>query len=169
MKLNIGGLEPKDGWEILNISNDLNVDYVGDINDLTQFESNSIDEIYASHVIEHVPQAKVLIMLEGVYRILKQGGKFHISVPDLDILCHTFISPIASPDQKKLVMRMMFGGQVDEHDYHYFGWNQLFLFDYLRQANFSNAERVQSLGIFNDTSDHKPFGFPISLNVVATK
>ena len=45
----------------------------------------------------------------------------------------------------------------------------LFLILFLGLANFSNAERVQSLGIFNDTSDHKPFGFPISLNVVATK
>jgi predicted SAM-dependent methyltransferase len=169
MKLHIGGLEPKDGWKILNISKKSGVDYVGDITNLTQFEPNSIDEIYASHVVEHVPQAKVHHMLEGVYRILKSGGKFYISVPDLDILCHTFISPIASPKQKMLVMRMMFGGQIDEHDYHFFGWNQLFLFDFLHQAKFSNANRVESFGIFNDTSDYKPFGFPISLNVVATK
>ena len=169
MKLHIGGEEPKDGWKILNILKKPGVDYIGDINDLTQFESNTIDEIYASHVVEHVPQAKVLSMFNGIYRVLKPGGKFYISVPDLDILCHTFISPIASPEQKFHVMRMIFGGQVDEYDYHYFGWNQLFLFDFLRQSKFSDAKRVESLGIFKDTSEYKPYGFLISLNVIATK
>ena len=28
-------------------------------------------------------------------------------------------------------MQMMFGGQTDEFDYHYFGWNQDFLKSYL--------------------------------------
>jgi len=66
-------------------------------------------------------------------------------------------------------MRMIFGGQVDEYDYHYFGWNYEFLSDYLTQANFSEFKRVQSFGLFDDTSDFKPYGFPISLNVIATK
>ena len=67
------------------------------------------------------------------------------------------------------IMRMIFGGQIDEYDYHYFGWNFQFLHDYLNEANFSKVERVHSFGLFNDTSDHKPYGFPISLNVIATK
>jgi len=169
MKLHIGGEEPKDGWKILNAQQKSGVDYIGDINDLSQFESDSIDEIYASHVVEHVPQAQVLSMLNGIHRVLKKGGRFYISVPDLDILCHTFINPIASPDMKFHVMRMMFGGQIDDYDYHFFGWNQLFLFDFLRQAKFSDAKRVESLGLFKDTSDYKPYGFPISLNVIAIK
>jgi hypothetical protein len=44
--------------------------------------------------------------------------------------------------------------------------------DYLgdiRQAGFSKAVRVESFGLFQDTSDFKPYGFPISLNVVATR
>ena len=169
MKLHIGGEEPKDDWKILNISKKPDVDYIGDINDLSQFKPDSIDEIYASHVVEHVPQGLVLSMLNGLHRVLKQGGKLYISVPDMDILCHTFINPIASPDIKFHVMRMMFGGQVDSHDYHFFGWNQLFLFDFLHQAKFSEAKRVETFGIFNDTSDYKPYGFPISLNVIAIK
>ena len=101
--------------------------------------------------------------------LLTKGGKFYISVPDLDILAHTFISPLASPEDKLLVMRMIFGGQSDDFDYHYFGWNQLFMFEYLNQAGFSDAERVLGFGLFDDTSNTRPFGFPISLNVIATK
>ena len=51
----------------------------------------------------------------------------------------------------------------------FFGWNQLFLFDFLRKAGFSDVNRVKSFGLFNDTSDYKPYGFAISLNVIATK
>jgi len=169
MKLHIGGETTKEGWKILNISPKPSVDYIGDISDLSMFENDSASDIYASHVLEHVTQAKVLDTLKEIRRILKPAGKFFVSVPDLDILCHTFINPIASPDMKFFVMRMMFGGQTDDHDFHFFGWNQLFLFDFLRQAGFSDANRVESFGMFNDTSDYKPYGFPISLNVIATK
>lgn len=169
MKLHIGGEEVKDGWKILNISPKPGVDFIGDISDLSMFENNSVADVYASHVIEHVRQAQVLDTLKEIRRILTPAGKFYVAVPDLDVLCHTFINPIASPDVKFHVMRMMFGGQIDDYDYHYFGWNQLLLFDFLRQAGFSDANRVDSFGLFNDTSEHKPYGIPISLNVIATK
>ena len=54
MKLHIGGREAKEGWKILNIQKRDNVDFVGDISDLSQFKDNSISEVYASHVFEHV-------------------------------------------------------------------------------------------------------------------
>jgi len=169
MKLHIGGEQVKAGWKILNISDKPGVDYIGDIGNLSQFTDNSFEEIYASHVVEHVPQAKVLGMFQGIHRILKSGGKFYISVPDLDVLCHTFINPCASQDIKFHVMRMMFGGQIDDHDYHFFGWNQTFLYDFLGKASFAQAGRVETFGIFNDTSNYRPYGALISLNVIAVK
>jgi predicted SAM-dependent methyltransferase len=169
VKIHIGGEQPKEGWKILNIQGKKGADFIGSISDLTRFENNSIDEIYASHVLEHVQQNRVLDTLKGVYRVLRAGGKFYISVPDLDVLCHTFINPLANQDVKIHVMRMIFGGQIDEHDFHFFGWNQLFLSDFLGRAGFSEAHRVETFGIFEDTSDYKPFGFPISLNVIAIK
>ena len=66
-------------------------------------------------------------------------------------------------------MRMIFGGQVDNYDYHYFGWNYEFMYDYLSVAGFSKINKVGSFGLFNDTSEFKPYGFPISLNVIAIK
>ena len=169
MKLHIGGKQAKEGWKILNIQKKDNVDFVGDISDLSQFESKSINEIYASHVLEHVSQKKALSTLEGVYRVLKKEGKFYVSVPDMDILAHTFVNPLGTSQVKFHVMRMMFGGQVDENDFHFFGWNFIFLRDYLTKAGFSKISRVNSFGLFEDTSDYKPYGFLISLNVIATK
>ena len=66
-------------------------------------------------------------------------------------------------------MRMMFGGQIDDFDFHYFGWNFQFMKDYLHTAGFKKIERVKSFSLFKDTSDYAPYGFPISLNVIAYK
>ena len=154
MKLHIGGQTTKEGWKILNIQKKDGVDFVGDLTDLSQFSDNSVEEVYASHVLEHVGQKKVLDTVKGVNRILNKGGKFYISVPDMDVLCKIFIDEKAEAKVKFHTMRMMFGGQID---------------DYLMGANFSKVERVNSFGLFEDTSNYKPYGFPISLNVIAYK
>ena len=169
MKLHIGGESEKEGWKILNIQHKKGVDFIGTITDLSQFDEESVEEVYASHVFEHVLQRDVINTLKGIQRILKPKGKLYISVPDLDILCRIFIDPKAPKEVKFHVIRMMFGGQIDDFDIHYMGWNQEFLFDHLKMAGFSGGERVESFGLFEDTSDFKPYGFSISLNVIATK
>ena len=169
MKLHIGGKEIKEGWKILNVQKNEGVDFIGSITDLSQFEDESIDEIYASHVVEHVDQKNIKKTLKGINRVLKNNGKFYISVPDLDILCRIFIEKTAPQKVKFHVMRMMFGGQIDEFDYHYFGWNYEFLNSYLNEAGFAKNERVKTFNIFNDTSSFAPYGPLISLNVIAYK
>ena len=169
MKLHIGGKEKKEGWNILNIQKDEGVDFIGDIKDLSQFDDNSISEIYASHVVEHVNQNDISKTLSGIYRVLSNEGKFYVSVPDMDILCGIFSDPKALSKVKFHMMRMMFGGQIDEFDFHYFGWNFQFLNDFLSTAGFKKIERVKTFSLFKDTSDYAPYGIPISLNVIAYK
>lgn len=169
MKLHIGGTEVKDGWKILNAQKFPGVDYVGDISNLGQFADNSVEQIYASHVLEHVGQAAMRYTLNGIHRILMKGGKFMVSVPDLDILCHTFISPVADANMKYHVLNMIYGGQSDAYDFHYMGFNAQFLQGFLQDAGFVDIRRVASFGLFADFSEFKPYGFPISLNLVAAK
>src|SRR5277367_3361139 len=119
MKLHIGGQERKDDWKILNVQPGSHVDYVGDFRDLSQFADDSVETAYASHVLEHVGQVDVVRVLTGVRRMLRPGGQFLVSVPDLDVLCHLFMSPWATVPMKWHAMRMIFGGQVDAHDFHY--------------------------------------------------
>ena len=169
MKLHIGGVEVKKGWKILNIQKNKDVDFIGNISDLGQFENESIEKIYASHVLEHVKQQEVLKTLKGVHRVLKKNGELYISVPDLDILCKAFIHSNLTLEQRILMMRIIFGGQIDKYDFHYFGWNQEIMLHFLKLAGFKTFKRVESFNLFNDTSDYKPLGFPVSLNVIVTK
>ena len=76
MKINIGGESKKEGWKILNVQKKPDVDFIGNINNLDQFENECCEEIYASHVIEHIDQKTVLNTLKGINRILKKMENF---------------------------------------------------------------------------------------------
>jgi hypothetical protein len=66
-------------------------------------------------------------------------------------------------------MRVMYGGQVDGADFHHVGLTYEFLNSYLREAGFSQIERVEDLGLFDDTSRMVLHGRKISVNVLARK
>jgi predicted SAM-dependent methyltransferase len=50
------------------------------------FPSNSIDEIFTEHMIEHIPYTDAISMLKECYRVLQPGGKVRVSTPDLAFL-----------------------------------------------------------------------------------
>jgi predicted SAM-dependent methyltransferase len=169
-RLHIGGKDAAPGWKLLNIQAAEGVDYVGDIRDLSQFADASLDAVYGSHVLEHVGYQKALgETIRSIHRILRPGGKFFVSVPDLDVLCRFFTHERLTAADRFHVMRMMFGGQMDEHDIHYVGLNAEFLAQFLRQGGFGRIFRVPELGIFNDTSSMRFQGVLISLNMIAIK
>ncbi len=80
--------------ENIKYSKKPNVDFIGNINNLEQFDNESCEEIYASHIIEHVDQKTILKTLKGINRILIKNGKLYISVPDIDTLCHFYYTTI---------------------------------------------------------------------------
>ena len=45
------------------------------------FDDSSIEEVHASHFLEHIPQDKVIWFFNEVYRILMPDGIFDIYVP----------------------------------------------------------------------------------------
>lgn len=42
---------------------------------------NSCDEVYASHVMEHVPKPHVITVMNEAWRVLKPGGTFMVTLP----------------------------------------------------------------------------------------
>ena len=173
IRLHIGGTAVKHGWKILNTLPGPDVDFLGDIRDLSSFPDACCSEIYCSHVIEHVALKDMVSTLEGLHRILAPGGKAYISVPDMDILCRLFLdwgsARPGSITEKVHIMRLLFGGQLDEFDYHYVGLNLDILSFLLRDAGFGNLVRVESFGLFEDTSESKFGSTAISLNLIAVK
>jgi predicted SAM-dependent methyltransferase len=129
-----------------------------------------VDDIYASHVLEHLGyQEKLPRALAEFHRVLKKGGRARISVPDFEILCRLFLEARQSLPERILIMRMAFGGQLDPYDFHYVGLSFDILGELLGNAGFSRIERVSEFGLFSDTSSARILGTLVSLNVLLYK
>jgi predicted SAM-dependent methyltransferase len=121
-------------------------------------------------VLEHLGyKAELPRALTEFHCVLHAGGRALISVPDFDTLCRLFLDRRHDMMERYSVMRMAFGGQMDEHDYHHVGLNYEFLSKYLLDAGFSRIERVGQFDLFDDDSTLEYLGEAISLNVVAHK
>jgi len=66
-------------------------------------------------------------------------------------------------------MRIMFGGQMDEFDFHHVGLTWEFMGYFLKRCGFSKIWRVREFEIFDDDSSLRFAGQLISLNVEAIK
>lgn len=172
MKLHIGGKEVHPDWKIFNVQDYPGVDYVGNANDLGMFDDESIETIYASHILEHFYYglgSELIFTLAEWHRVLKVGGELMISVPDIQTLCWLYSQPKLDVMKRLHIMRMMFGGQVDEYDVHKVGLDFDILAIYLNEVGFKGYRRVAEFNLFKDCSIITFLGYSISLNVVATK
>jgi FkbM family methyltransferase len=168
LKLQIGGESRKDGWKMLNNHAGPGIDYVGDIRDLSQFADATCESIYVPHGLQHIGPSEMMTVLQSIRRLLLPGGTLMLSVPDLETLCKLYLDPQLNKTARIHVMRMIFGVQTDGFDPNRIGLSFELLTDYLGAAGFIFAQRVDDFGLFDDVSIYKPYGTPISLNVLAT-
>jgi predicted SAM-dependent methyltransferase len=169
VKLLIGSRTRYPGWKTFDLVAGPEVDYVGDCEQPTPFDANSIEALYASHVLEHVAYANLQATLKEWHRVLMPGGKLMVAVPDMNILAQLFVKPEVKGGDKVFVMRMMFGGQIDDTDFHRIGFDLEILGVHLHLAGFEGIRRVPSFNLFQDSSVQDFHGIPISLNVEAGK
>jgi predicted SAM-dependent methyltransferase len=169
-RLHIGGQKPLDGWKILDIMPGPFVDYVGDCADLSQFEANSIDELYLSHVLEHLGHnGEFEHALKGFFRVLKPGGSLLVGVPNMKVLCELFLAPETPLEVKFGVVNILFGGQKNVFDFHKAGFDEDLLHHFLQAAGFNEVERLTNFGLIDDASTYEYAGRTVSLNMRAKK
>ena len=169
-RLHIGGTVRREGWQVLNIEAGPHVDHVGDCADLSRFADGSFAEVYAAHVLEHLGyRIDLPVTIAGIYRVLEPGGLLRMSVPDLARLSEVFARRDLAFEDRVLVMQMMFGGQLDAHDFHRVGLFWELARRFLARAGFVEVRRVEELGVFEDTSSLRLYGKLVSLNLEARK
>ncbi|WP_420405479.1 class I SAM-dependent methyltransferase [Nisaea sp.] len=85
MKLNIGcGFRKMDGYINVDAFPDCHPDVLHDLEQTPwPFESDSVSEIVASHVLEHLGADKNVFfnVIKEIYRILTNGGLLQVAVP----------------------------------------------------------------------------------------
>lgn len=109
--------------------------------------NNSVDEIFTSHVIEHLMPSSVLPMFKEWHRILKPGGFAATEWPDF-IKCVKFIledeTRLYSPD-RKILKRGIGGifGMIDDYQdpamLHKWGYSERSMIHLKQQAGFGQV------------------------------
>ena len=61
-------------------------DILADVTNLSAIASASVDEICASHILEHIPWPQSFKALAEWARVLRVGGRLRAAVPDLGLL-----------------------------------------------------------------------------------
>jgi len=148
------------------------VHYVCNVTDLSIFQDDYADLVYACHVLEHIQPTALAKTLWEWRRIVKPGGILRLSVPDFGKILHIYESCSCNISS---ILDPLMGGQRDKHDVHYSVFNHRYLADKLREAGFKEVrqwdpDRVENHD-FRDwaNSDIVLNGraFPVSLNLEA--
>jgi len=138
IKLNLGCFNKKlPGFVNVDIRKDVDPDVVDNAFSLDKFENNSIDLIYACHMLEHLDYKETEQAFSRWLEVLKTGGVLRLAVPDLEgVFAHYFY-------YKKLdvLMHMLYGSQRHDFDFHKNGWDYDRLERDLLLAGFSEVRR----------------------------
>ncbi len=86
-----------------------------DISKLDSFEKDSVDLIYACHVLEHLPRPKTFKTLLEWNRVLKPGGVLRMAVPDWEGTVEVYKR---SGDYENL-LNWIYGGSETDTNIHY--------------------------------------------------
>lgn len=151
------------------------IDYNRDVSDLSIYDDNSVDLIYASHVLEHFKRFEVDKVLAEWYRVLKEGGILRIAVPDFE----SIITIYKKYQDMELIMGMLYGGQDYENNFHHIAFDFKYLSFKLKETGFKEIYRYDwRETIHRDYDDFsqsyiphmdKENGILASLNVEAIK
>ena len=104
-KLNLGcGAHPREEYVNVDCQEQYKPDVLSNINDLL-YPPGSIEEIYISHVLEHMATADCRAAVAHMHKWLKPGGKIYVSVPNLTKVCRA----LADGDEEHIVFCWLYG------------------------------------------------------------
>ena len=151
MKLNLGcGNKPLEGYENIDRKNGQEA-YPLNCSD------NSVDEIRASHILEHFSHKDVLDILRHWTSKLKTGGVLKVAVPDFGKIAKFYLD-----GEKINTVGYLMGGQTDKDDYHHTIFDKQSLYELLKASGLEDIQEWQDAA--GDCSS-----LPISLNLMGTK
>lgn len=130
-KLNIGcGSHPIDGWDNLDRKDGREAWPLEGVADA------SMDEIRASHVLEHFSHRVVPDVLREWVRVLRPGGRMRLAVPDFGRIAEWYAG-----GEKRDVQGYVMGGHVDGDDAHGTIFDREALVEAMRHAGLIGMRR----------------------------
>lgn len=172
VKLHLGcGTKHLDGYVNIDIRYLPGVDEVNNIKFLRNYQNNSIDEIYACHVLEHFGRWEYKDVLRRWYELLKSEGTLRIAVPNFEAVCKHYMKH----KNLKTLMGFLYGGQDYDENFHYVTFDFNTIKQELHELGFSNITLwdAEKYAVDDYSKSYLPHmdkrGMLMSLNIVATK
>jgi len=155
LRLNLGcGKFPLSGFVNVDMDEEVKPDMICDILDLP-YEEDSVDEIYAGHILEHFDWKEGEEALQYWFHLLKPGAKISVTVPDFDVLAKEYIlNPTAGRLREFNDLYIYSYRQKSPHRYAY---NAALLEEVMIAAGFAELNRMPS--------DHHYFPHPVNWQV----
>lgn len=175
IKLHLGcGTKHIEGYTNIDARYLPGVDEVNNIKYLRNYKQDSVDVIYACHVLEHVGRYEVEGVLKRWFEILKPGGTLRLAVPDFESIIEAYHY---YGDLEK-IMGLLYGGQDYEGNFHYTTFDFQSVNKMMENIGFKNINRydrdeTEHADIDDFSASYIPHmdreGMLMSLNVEATK
>lgn len=165
-KLNLGsGHQELKDYENIDIKN-------GKVAFPLPYDLESVDEIRASHILEHYSKDEVPYVLKNWVDKLRPGGVLKIAVPDIDKIIRGYKS---GDKQDYPIEPYLMGGQTDKYDFHKSMFNTEKLTKYLELCGLvdiqiweSEIKDCASLPISLNLRGQKPGGLETKVQAVMT-
>lgn len=146
IELGSGSKKGKDGWTTVD---QYGADIIWDLRRGIPLPNETVDKIYSSHLLEHIPYHQLIPFLRECRRVMKSDAEFSVCVPNFRLYVDAYknktlfssrdtwyqpgiIDTGSSIDQLNYLAYML-----DEHKYMFDEEN---LINTLTQAGFSNAQ-----------------------------
>lgn len=133
------------------------------------YDNDTFDLVYASHVLEHFPRKQTLNILQEWARILKKGGILRISVPNIEELVKIY------QQEKDLdqIIGPLYGKQDYRYNYHYTVFDYKILKGLMEKAGLASVHYWDFKRTIHsdywDYSQAETKGVFISLNIEGRK
>ena len=121
MKLHLGcGLKKIEGYINVDIMKTPAVDIVDDVSRLSKFANESVDLIYACHILEHFKRKEYFDVLKRWTELLVPGGILRLSVPDFAKVVDIYQKGLFPLER---LLGFINGGQTYLYNYHYMNFD----------------------------------------------
>ena len=157
------------------------IDFHHNVKTLPMFKDNSVDLIYASHIVEYFDRFEVMEVLQEWHRVLKNKGILRIAVPNFTELVKVYLNS----QDLNLILGPLYGRwPVTENDlvlYHKTVYDYNSLSDIIISLGFANIRRWKWQDVFSNGNEgfddysqayiphmDQENGLQICLNVEAT-
>jgi predicted SAM-dependent methyltransferase len=140
-------------------------DFMHDIRDLSLFASNSMDCVYASHVLEHLNCEEAKAALKEMHRVLIPSGEIFVVVPDL-----VAVSKLLETEFVQTAVDILYGVQRasgEFHSDHEYGYTKELLSQLLTDVGFTEVKSFDPF--IDDTSRMRVNNVLISLCLTGAK